>query len=313
MSTSAKNQHPKARTSTTRPARLSHAVTRIAVGVDGYPEGQDAAALGRAISDATGAELLLVTVQPEPLVVLPAAMDWKSVREWARHGLATTRDQLAPAARIVVETDYSVARALRRVASREHRDLVIVGSSRHASDGRARIGKRTRQLLDQLHCALAVAPRGLHTRPELRFGRVGVGFDGSPESEAALAFAESVAASADAQLEVLVVVDNRMPALGWGFVWIGAMIEEWESVVGDHLRSLRDRAAAKADEPGVTVTVKSVAGRPADALLSMSSEVDLLVIGSRRWGPVARVLLGSTGEALLHDAACPVVAVPRPA
>jgi nucleotide-binding universal stress UspA family protein len=148
MSTSAKNQHPRARTAVTRSVHPSQAVARIAVGVDGYPEGQDAAALGRAISDVTGAELMLVTVQPEPLVVLPAAMDWKSVREWARHALATTRDQLAPAARIIVETDNSVARALQRVASREHRDLLIVGSTRHAAVGRAQIGKRTRQLLD---------------------------------------------------------------------------------------------------------------------------------------------------------------------
>jgi nucleotide-binding universal stress UspA family protein len=54
-------------------------------------------------------------------------------------------------------------------------------------------------------------------------------------------------------------------------------------------------------------------GRPADALLALSGDVDLLVIGSRRWGPATRVLLGSTGEALLHGAACPVLAVPRPA
>jgi nucleotide-binding universal stress UspA family protein len=36
------------------------------------------------------------------------------------------------------------------------------------------------------------------------------------------------------------------------------------------------------------------------------------VIGSREWGPTARLLLGSTGEALMHDSACAVLAVPRP-
>lgn len=57
----------------------------------------------------------------------------------------------------------------------------------------------------------------------------------------------------------------------------------------------------------------SVRGRSADALLALSGEVDLLLIGSRRWGAGARVLLGSTGEALMQAAACPVLAVPRPA
>jgi nucleotide-binding universal stress UspA family protein len=56
-----------------------------------------------------------------------------------------------------------------------------------------------------------------------------------------------------------------------------------------------------------------VRGRPADALLALAAEVDLLVIGSRRWGSGQRVLLGSTGEALMHDAPCAVLAVPRPA
>jgi nucleotide-binding universal stress UspA family protein len=53
-------------------------------------------------------------------------------------------------------------------------------------------------------------------------------------------------------------------------------------------------------------------GRPADRLLELCADVDLLVIGSRRWGAVARLMLGSTGEALMHDASCPVLVVPRP-
>jgi nucleotide-binding universal stress UspA family protein len=35
------------------------------------------------------------------------------------------------------------------------------------------------------------------------------------------------------------------------------------------------------------------------------------VIGSRRWGAAARLLLGSIGEALMHSARCPVMVVPR--
>jgi nucleotide-binding universal stress UspA family protein len=53
-------------------------------------------------------------------------------------------------------------------------------------------------------------------------------------------------------------------------------------------------------------------GRPAAALSKLAERVDLLVIGSRRWGTVARLLLGSTGEALAHHSACPLLVVPRP-
>jgi hypothetical protein len=47
------------------------ALARIAVGVDGYPEGRDAAVLGATIARATGAELMLVAIHPDPLVVVP--------------------------------------------------------------------------------------------------------------------------------------------------------------------------------------------------------------------------------------------------
>jgi nucleotide-binding universal stress UspA family protein len=75
--------------------------------------------------------------------------------------------------------------------------------------------------------------------------------------------------------------------------------------IGKRTRQLLKHAASQLD-------VDVALGRPADALLAFSEHVDLLVIGSPRWGTTARLLLGSTGEALMHDAACPVLAVPRP-
>jgi nucleotide-binding universal stress UspA family protein len=69
-------------------------------------------------------------------------------------------------------------------------------------------------------------------------------------------------------------------------------------------------AATKLTAAPVEIDVQR--GRPADRLLGLSRDVDLLLIGSRRWGTVSRLVLGSTGEAVLHDAACPVIAVPRP-
>jgi nucleotide-binding universal stress UspA family protein len=44
--------------------------------------------------------------------------------------------------------------------------------------------------------------------------------------------------------------------------------------------------------------------------LESSAEVDLLVLGSRGYGPVRRVLLGDVAGNVIRGAACPVVAVP---
>ncbi|MBX5442753.1 MAG: universal stress protein, partial [Solirubrobacteraceae bacterium] len=52
-------------------------------------------------------------------------------------------------------------------------------------------------------------------------------------------------------------------------------------------------------------------GRPAEALAARSAELDVLVVGSRGWGPVRRLLLGSTSERLVREAVGPVLVVPR--
>ena len=312
MSSSVSNAQTSPRKESEPHADAPQTVKRIAVGVDAYPEGQDAVALGAAIARATGAELMLVAVHPDPLVVLPSGMNWKSLKRDAEKLLIETRNRLAPGARIAVETDLSVPRALHRVVGREHRDLLVMGSSRHGPEGRVRIGKRTRQLLCRFESALAVAPRGIHAREPAQFGRIGVGFDGGPEAQAALALAGSIARGAGAELHVRGVVDDRVRAMGWGDLWLGDIVTKWENVVAAERESLRGQALQAASATGVDAKVDVQCGRPADALLELGEQVDLLVLGSRRWGPVTRVLLGSTGEALLHDAGCPMLVVPRP-
>lgn len=83
----AKNDAPKA---------PSAKITRIAVGVDGHPEGRDAVALGRAIAGSTGAELMLVAVQPDSLVPMPREMGRAALRKEAEKMLREVRDSLAP-------------------------------------------------------------------------------------------------------------------------------------------------------------------------------------------------------------------------
>ena len=284
----------------------------IAAGVDGYPEGHDAAALGAMLARAAGGELLLVAVHPEPLVVLPAELGWTAMHKQAEETLRQTRDEVAPGARTVVETDWSVPRALERVVAREHRNLMIMGSSRLGPQGRVRIGKRTRQLLCHFRCALAVAPRGLSSAPRRRLSLVGVGYDGSEESGAALALAGSIAVAAGAKLSVRGVVDDRLPGVGWPSLGRDQLMSMWWELTEPMVESLQARAKAAADATGADVAVDVSRGRPAGALMELAQQADILVIGSRRWGAAARVMLGSTGEALLHDASSPVLVVPRP-
>ena len=297
--------------STTGTSARSPGISRIAVGVDGFPEGNDAVVLGMVLARATSADLMLVAVHLDPLVMPPIGLSWSTLRKETHAMLRKARSAFAPAARLVVETDLSVPRALQRVVHREHRDLLVMGSSRHAPEGKVRIGKRTRQLLCHFESPLAIAPRGYRTHPKPQLAQIGVGYDGGPESQAALELAGSIALAAGAQLSVQAVVDDRLPPIWWSGVPNVAAMAEWEETIADEVEQRRATTQSAAVATGAPASIDIARGRPADALLELSEKVDLLVIGSRRWGPMTRLLLGSTGEALLHDAACPVLVVPR--
>jgi nucleotide-binding universal stress UspA family protein len=65
--------------------------------------------------------------------------------------------------------------------------------------------------------------------------------------------------------------------------------------------------------PAIRGDVELVPGRPEQALAESSREVDLLVCGSRGYGPVRTVLLGGVSTSLAHRSAAPLIVVPREA
>ncbi len=225
----------------------------------------------------------------------------------ARAMLARTRDSLAADARMVVHSDVLLWRGLSHVARDEHRDLLVVGSGRDAPERRVKLGQHARGLLEHLECPLAIAPRGMHGPDEPRIERIGVGFDGHPEARVALELAEAIAAAAAAELEVRGVVDDRVA----GGLRVEQITLEGGEIVADQTTWLLDRALQATRGSAANVRVDVTCGSPAEALRALGAEVDLLVIGSSRSGPAARVSVGSTGSALVDGAPCPVLLVPR--
>lgn len=78
----------------------------------------------------------------------------------------------------------------------------------------------------------------------------------------------------------------------------------------------REVAAALAADLGAsleTITVEEGEGDPAEALAGRSRELDLLVVGSRGYGPLRHALLGGVSGELINTASCPILVVPRSA
>jgi nucleotide-binding universal stress UspA family protein len=131
-----------------------------------------------------------------------------------------------------------------------------------------------------------------------------VGVDGSPASEAALAFAFG---AADLRRVPLVAVHAW-----WDLVVDPTMapLVDWDAVDADEHEVLAERLAGWAESyPDVPVRRLVVRDRPARALVEESGRAQLVVVGSRGRGGLRGMLLGSVSQALLHHAHCPVAVV----
>lgn len=282
---------------------------RLLVGTDGSAQAHDAVALAALIGAAAGAEVALLDVYP--MAMFPGMTDRRAEQRRAEKLVEYERHRWHMAARVHTASDFSVPRALSRHAEEWKAELIVVGPGVNTAQGHTSISPRCRQLLGAGRFGLAIASRGLADGdPRLR--TIGVGYDGGPESQLALDVAAGLARAAGAQLKIISVIDDKLPVLS---------TSQWMTLTDADLQSMweaqRQRAAEEdaqaAKARGVSAAIEAVRGDPARRLRDFSQHVDLLVIGSRRWGTLARVLAGSVGEALVADCESSLLMVPRPA
>lgn len=282
--------------------------SKILVGADGSTGSRDAAATAAALGAATGAEVELVGVFHDPRLHLPGRPQHDEAERAMAAAVASVRADQAPGAAVRVIADHAAARGLQHAAEQDGASLLVLGSSDGGEAGCVRVGRTARQALRSAPCPVLVAARGDGTAAAPT--RIVAGLDGSVESQLALAAARELASATGADLDVVAVVDDRFPV---SHVPGGVIIDlaDWDQIVADqraHMAAMLERLVPPAE--GVRTDLRE--GDPTDALLAAAIGADLLVVGSRRWGRLSRVVLGSTSEDLVAIAPCSVLVVPRP-
>jgi nucleotide-binding universal stress UspA family protein len=252
---------------------------RVLVGVDGSPEGREAARQAALLLEPEGELTLLSAWEVAPAVAsttgfgVPTFQDEDALRKAAEDALESAageiRERIAGETKLVRGTSYG---ALLEEAERGAATLIAVGS--HGT-GRARgivVGSTATELVHNAPCSVLVA-RG-EGRDFSR--RIVVGLDGSPSSVAAYAIAQHLAARFGAELWPVMArggkdVDERLVA----------------TVVGHRYEGVLEK--------------------PVPALVAAAADADLLVVGSR--GLHGLGSLGSVSERVAHQASSSVLIV----
>ena len=202
----------------------------------------------------------------------------------------------------LVET--SPPAGLTKIAERVGSDLMIVGSSRRGPIGRVLLGDVGARLAAGAPCPVAVVPRGWGQAEKSGFAQIGVAFNGTVDAEEALRCGSELARDFKASLRVIGVVPRVINP---------GTIGDGETGYQKHLNDEMEKGLKSAvNMTGVAEAETRVrAGYAADEIADESSTLDLLILGSRSYGPVRRVLLGGTSLRVARSAAGPVIVVPK--
>lgn len=262
------------------------------VGIDGTSRGEDALAFASSLATALGTGVLLVH-----------AYGPGENRRQAR----TILDAAVAAAgdvpvQVVAYADPSPARALQRVAVAWGASMIVVGPSHRAGLGLVLPGSTGQQLLYDTRRTVAVVPRGWQPSGDAPLHHIGCGYDGSPESEAALETAAALSRAVRGELDVMRAFWSASPSGAQAIAVAADLERRGQAGLGEVVQAMPESAHARAS---------LLLNDPAHALITRSREIDLLVLGSRGKGPLAGIWAGSVSSRVIREAACPVLVVPR--
>src|SRR5262245_51650768 len=246
----------------------------------------------------------VVTVPDIALDVSPAREFKRAVRDDAQAFVEAARATLAPRG-FSIESEVAVGDPRQQivdVANRWAADLIVVGARGAGLIKRFLLGSVSLAVPRHAHCPVLV----VKGRPR-KLASVLVGMDGSDDSLQAVRFLQSFALLRRTKVRLLSVVERLpYPTTAPGPIrgQLRRMLEELEAERRGELDKVLERAAAQLDDKLTRVTRSTPTGNPADEIIAAANgyDTDLVVVGARGKGGMARLLLGSVSEKVLRDA-----------
>jgi len=206
----------------------------------------------------------------------------------------------------------SAARALHEAAEAEDAGLLVVGSTRRGPVGRVVPGSTAERLMHGAPCPIAIVPAGWEAGAGLN--TIGVAYVDSEEGHEALRGAHALARRAGAKLRVLTAVKAGLAMHGETEPRTAEQRgRDFDEVEGE-LRVRTENALTRVTDAldgDVPIETDAFIEDPADVLIRVSENLDLLVCGSRGYGPLRAVLLGGVSRRLTAEAHCPVIVLAR--
>ncbi|WP_181770628.1 universal stress protein [Amycolatopsis pittospori] len=185
--------------------------------------------------------------------------------------------------------------------------FVVLGSSGRGFFSELTLGSTASAVVGHAACPVVVIRGRKGTTTYSVNGPVVVGIDGSPLSERALAVAFEEASWRGAPLVAVHAWKDVTYDDAFG---MARLVTQWESIEDEEASLLAQRLAGWQEKyPDVEVRRVLARDNPRHVLLERSAEAQLVVVGSRGRGGFTGSLLGSTSQALVHHAECPVLVV----
>ncbi|WP_326952871.1 universal stress protein [Amycolatopsis sp. NBC_01286] len=288
----------------------------IVAGIDGSSSAVQAAVWAGTEARRRGRPLRLVQVYTLPNVRSPIAF---GSLDQVREGLAERAEEWLADARAAVLAEHpglEITTAAREwspvtalIQESQHAELVVLGSRGLGGFTGLLVGSTAVSVVAHAHCPIVVVRgRTPHSPPPVT-GPVLVGADGSPDSEAALAFACEEAQLRGTGLTVVhawtEILTDDVPRL-YPLHVDAAAIERTERA-----KLTEQMAGWQEKYPDIPIEFDVTRGRPVRTLLERGEDAQLIVVGCRGLGGFTGMLTGSTSQALIVHSPCPV-AVVRP-